>query len=106
MALISASVTVAVVEIANHQKVSLTRTNAETLRGSVKIWWALSNDAETCPTVPMMIADGALYRGKSTQADAWGQPWRIKCDGRDATIISMGPDKLPDTEDDIRVPPS
>jgi hypothetical protein len=29
-----------------------------------------------------------------------------QCDATDATIVSLGPDKLPDTEDDIRVPPS
>jgi len=106
IAMISAGITVAVVKIGNNQKISLTRTNAEALRAAVKTWWQLNNDSNTCPTVSMLIADGAIDKGKSTKADAWGQPWAIKCDETDATVISTGPDKLPDTEDDIRVPPA
>jgi prepilin-type N-terminal cleavage/methylation domain-containing protein len=106
IAMISAGITVAVIGIATEQKVRLTRSNAETLRNSIKVWWALSSDSTTCPTIPMLLADGAVDRGKSVKEDAWGQPWRITCDDRDATIVSTGPDKLPDTEDDIRVPPS
>ena len=106
IAMISAGITVAVITIAVREKTELAKTNAETIRAGVKIWWATSNDAATCPTVPMLIADGALDRGKSTKADPWGQPWKIQCDASDATIVSLGPDKLPDTEDDIRAPPS
>jgi prepilin-type N-terminal cleavage/methylation domain-containing protein len=106
IAMISAGITVAVIGIATEQKVRLMRSNAETLRGSIKVWWALSSDSATCPTIPMLLADGAVDRGKSVKEDAWGQPWRIICDDRDATIVSMGPDKLPDTDDDIRVPPT
>lgn len=106
IAMISAGITVAVINIAISNEEKLTRSNAETIRAAVKIWWATSNDVGTCPTVPMLIADGALDRGKSTKADAWGQPWKIQCDASDATVISRGRDKLPDTDDDIRVPPS
>lgn len=58
------------------------------------------------PDVATLIADGALDRGKSAGSDGWGQPWKIECDRYDATIISKGPDKKADTEDDIRVPPA
>jgi len=105
IAMISAGITVAVVKIGNDSKISLTRTNAEALRAAVKTWWQLSSD-NTCPTVSMLIADGAIDKGKSTKVDAWGQPWAIKCEENDATVISQGPDKTPDTEDDIRVPPT
>jgi general secretion pathway protein G len=106
IAMISAAITVAVMGIAERQKITLTRSNGETLRNAVKIWWASGNDIGSCPTVSALIADGALDRGKSAKTDAWGQPWRIQCDATDATIVSTGPDKLPDTEDDIRVPPA
>jgi prepilin-type N-terminal cleavage/methylation domain-containing protein len=106
IAMISAGITVAVIGIANREKQRLTRANAETLRSAVKLWWSLSSDTSTCPTVPMLLADGAVDRGKYVKEDAWGKPWRITCDERDATILSTGPDGLPDTEDDIRVPPS
>ena len=106
IALISAGITVAVIKIALKQKIELARSNAETLRASVKLWWQLGSDNVTCPTVPMLVADGAVDRGKLVKADPWGQPWAIKCEENDATVISRGPDKTPDTEDDIRVPPS
>jgi hypothetical protein len=56
--------------------------------------------------VPTLIADGVLDRGKAAKQDAWGQPWTIECDDRDATITSRGPDQRLGTEDDIRVPPT
>lgn len=105
IAMISAAVTVGIMKIAVRQKIALTRTNGETLRGAVKIWRATENDAAGCPSVPTLIADGLLDRGKSAKTDAWGQPWVIKCDDSDATIVSTGPDQRLGTEDDIEVPP-
>ncbi|HEX2877836.1 MAG TPA: type II secretion system protein [Polyangiaceae bacterium] len=104
IAMISAAVTVGIMKIAERQKISLTRTNGETLRTAVKMWRATENESG-CPSVPNLIADGMLDRGKAARTDAWGQPWVIECQDFDATIVSAGPDKLPDTEDDIRVPP-
>ena len=106
IAMISAAVTVGIMKIAERQKISLTRTNGETLRTAVKMWRSTEGDATGCQSVPNLITDGMLDRGKSAKTDAWGQPWVIECDATDATIVSLGPDKLPDTEDDIRVPPS
>lgn len=106
IAMISAGITMAVIGINNGQKIKLTRSNAELLRGAVKMWRIQGNDSAACPTIPMLIADGEIDRGRMTKEDAWGQPWHITCDDRDATVASNGPDKLPDTEDDIRVPPS
>lgn len=105
VAMMSAGVAVAVIKISNNQKIELTRTNAQSLRSAVKVWWAMSNDS-ACPTVSMLIADGAIDKSKSTAGDAWGEPWRIKCEQNDATVVSKGPDKQPDTDDDIRVPTS
>lgn len=105
IAMISAAVTVGIMNIAARQKITLTRSNGETLRGAVKLWRATENDSTGCPTVPTLIADGLLDRGKSAKTDAWGQPWVIQCDEFDATIVSTGPDQRLDTEDDIRVPP-
>jgi prepilin-type N-terminal cleavage/methylation domain-containing protein len=106
IAMLSAGISVAVLIVNERQRVSLTRTNAEALRGAVKMWRSLENDSATCPSVPTLIADGVLDRGKSAKQDAWGQPWTIECDDRDATITSRGPDQQLGTEDDIRVPPT
>lgn len=105
IAMISAAVTVGIMKIVERQKIALTRTNGETLRGAVKMWRATETDAAGCPSVPTLIADGMLDRGKSAKADAWGQPWVIQCDDSDATIVSTGPDQRLHTEDDIEVPP-
>ncbi|MDF3066349.1 MAG: ral secretion pathway protein [Polyangiaceae bacterium] len=102
IAMLSAAVTVGVVKIKKKNDIDLTRTNAQSLRSAVKVWWALGN--RDCPTVPELIAEGALDKSKSTKADAWDQPWVIKCEGDDATVVSRGPDKLAETDDDILVP--
>ncbi|RYZ05086.1 MAG: prepilin-type N-terminal cleavage/methylation domain-containing protein [Myxococcales bacterium] len=102
IAMLSAAVTVGVVKVKKGQDIELTRTNAQSLRSAVKVWWALGN--KDCPTVPQLIAEGALDKSRSTKADAWDQPWVIKCEGDDATVISRGPDKSAETEDDIVVP--
>jgi general secretion pathway protein G len=105
IAMISAGITVAVVKIADDAKKKTTVTNAQTLRAGVKNWW-LEHDSGTCPDVKTLVADGAIDRGRSVAEDAWGEPWRLKCEQYDVTIISKGPDKKPDTEDDIHVPTS
>jgi prepilin-type N-terminal cleavage/methylation domain-containing protein len=102
IAMLSAAITVAVIKIKKSQDIELTRSNAESLRAAVKVWWAMGN--QECPTVTQLIADGALDKGRSTKVDAWSQPWRIKCEDNDAVVVSRGPDKAPDTEDDIVVP--
>lgn len=102
IAMISAGVTVAVVKIANNQKIELTHTNARSLRSAINVWWAMGN--QECPTVPQLIADGALDKSKSTKTDAWNQPWSIKCEAGDAVVVSKGPDRAANTEDDIIEP--
>lgn len=105
IAMVSAGVTVAVVGHFNKAKITSTTTNAQTIRGGIRAWW-LEHDSSTCPDVKTLVADGAIDRGKKVGQDAWGEPWRIVCEPNDATVISKGPDKKPDTEDDIRVPSS
>ena len=103
IAMISSAIAVSIMIQQDKANKSLTATNAGTIRHGVKMWW-IDHDMGTCPSVKELVADGAIDRGK-VDRDAWGQPWKIVCDTRDATVISRGPDKTPDTEDDIRVPP-
>lgn len=81
------------------------RINAAAIRMGIKSWW-VDHSVSECPTVKMLVDDDVIDRGKAVSQDAWGQPWKIVCDGRDATVTSRGPDQQPDTEDDIRVPQS
>lgn len=103
IAMISGGVAVAVIKKKKESDISLTRTNAQTIRLGVKSWW-VTHDSGTCPNIRTLMADGELEKSKSVENDAWQQPWRLKCDESDITVLSNGPDKTPDTEDDIRVP--
>jgi general secretion pathway protein G len=103
IAMISAAVTVAIVKHKKTADISLTATNARTIRNGVKLWW-VEHDSGSCPSVAVLVGDGTLDRSKSLKVDAWQEPWRIRCQDGDVTVSSKGPDKLPDTEDDIVEP--
>ncbi len=103
IAMISGGVAVAVITQKKKADISLTRTNAQSIRIGVKSWW-VTHDSASCPTVKMLVADGEIDKNKGVEGDAWQQPWRLKCEETDVTVLSNGPDKTPDTDDDIRVP--
>lgn len=103
IAMISSAVAIAIVVQKDKANISLTTTNAQSIRNGVKMWW-VDHDSGTCPTLAMLVSDGALDRSKSIKADAWQEPWRIQCRDGDVSVVSKGPDKKPDTEDDIVVP--
>jgi prepilin-type N-terminal cleavage/methylation domain-containing protein len=103
IAMVSAAVAVAIVKQKVKADISLTTTNAQSIRNGVKMWW-VDHDSGSCPTVAVLVSDGALDRSKSIKADAWQEPWRIQCSDGDVSVVSKGPDKKPDTEDDIVVP--
>lgn len=105
IAMISGAVAVGVVKYMEKARISTTRSNAQTIRNNMKTYW-IDHDTGTCPTVKELVAEGLLDKGKSVEKDAWGQPWRLACEDGDVTVISKGPDKQPDTEDDIREPSS
>lgn len=102
IAMLSGAVAVAVIKQKQTADINLSKTNAQTIRIGVKTWW-VTHDSGTCPSVKALVADGEIDKGK-VDKDAWDQPWRLKCEDSDVTVLSNGPDKLPDTEDDIRVP--
>jgi len=103
IAMVSGGIAVAVIKKKKDADISLTRTNAQEIRAGVKSWWH-THDSGTCPNIKMLMADGELEKSKAVEHDAWQQPWHLKCDENDITVLSSGPDKVPDTEDDIRVP--
>lgn len=103
IAMVSGGVVVAVMKHKEKSDKDMTRVNAGAIRMGVKSWW-IEHSMNECPNVKRLVDDGAIDRGKAVSQDAWGQPWKIMCENHDATVISRGPDKTPDTEDDIRVP--
>jgi prepilin-type N-terminal cleavage/methylation domain-containing protein len=103
IAMISAAVTVAIVSQKEKANVSLTTTNAQSIRNGVKMWW-VDHESGSCPTLATLVTDGALDKSKSLKGDAWQEPWRIQCQDGEVSVVSKGPDKTPDTPDDIVVP--
>lgn len=103
IAMVSGGVVIAVMKHKESSDRKMTAVNAGAIRNGVSTWW-IDHQSSECPDVKALIADGAIDRSKATKGDAWGQPWKIVCENHEATVISRGPDKTPDTPDDIRVP--
>lgn len=61
-----------------------------------------SEHAEGCPTISQLVEDGKLSASDRTD-DAWGNRFRIVCDGASTSVRSAGPDRRPGTADDMNV---
>jgi prepilin-type N-terminal cleavage/methylation domain-containing protein len=103
LALITAGVAVVAFDAWVGAQEDTARSSARSIRMAAETWW-IRHDPGTCPTVETLILDGALDRG-SPKKDPWGTAWKIECEELDATVVSCGRDRQPDTPDDIRVPP-
>jgi hypothetical protein len=55
-----------------------------------------------CPTLSELVEDGRLDSDARTD-DAWGNRFRIICDGPRTTVRSAGPDGRAGTPDDLKV---
>lgn len=64
--------------------------------------WVSDHDGG-CPTVPQLKAEKELS-GSSKIDDPWGSPYRISCDGLKVTMHCDGPDRRPNTADDLHYP--
>jgi hypothetical protein len=58
--------------------------------------------ADGCPTISQLVEDGKLDESDRTD-DAWGNRFRIICDGSTTSVRSAGPDRRPGTPDDMNV---
>jgi hypothetical protein len=55
-----------------------------------------------CPTISQLIEDGQLEETIRTD-DAWGNRFRIVCEGADLKVHSAGPDRRAGTADDVSI---
>jgi general secretion pathway protein G len=101
IALISGAIGLAIHIQGQRAKERLTRTEAETVRNAVDTFWI--DSPGVCPGVEQLIEAGVLKDG-SPQRDPWGNAWRISCEDTKVTVATNGPDRQPETDDDIRVP--
>lgn len=56
-----------------------------------------------CPTVEQLRAEKELSAA-SKITDPWDSPYKIICGDEDIMVVSFGPDKKENTNDDIRIP--
>lgn len=56
-----------------------------------------------CPTVEQLRAEKELSAA-SKVTDPWDSPYKIVCGDEDIMVLSFGPDKKENTNDDIRIP--
>ncbi len=56
-----------------------------------------------CPTVEQLRAEKELSAA-SKITDPWDSPYKIVCGDEDIMVLSFGPDKKENTNDDIRIP--
>lgn len=66
--------------------------------------WAADNPEDSCPE---SLESLRKYRDKKDDKDPWGSRWVMKCGdtGQEGTmfgVVSPGPDKKENTQDDIR----
>lgn len=61
-----------------------------------------SEHSDGCPTISQLVEDGKLDESDRTD-DAWGNRFRIVCDGSSTSVRSAGPDRRAGTADDMKV---
>jgi type II secretory pathway pseudopilin PulG len=103
MSIIAAGVGIASYRHWQSAQIKTAGTNARTVRAAVKSWWVMTGNSG-CPTAAQLVSDEVLD-DDSPLTDPWGKPWRIECSDDHVSVSSNGPDRTPETGDDIRVPP-
>ena len=76
------------------------RTDAMAVRSAAELYLAQDPGAP-CPWMEDLVRERILSSSTRTE-DPWGMPFRITCDGDEITVVSSGPDRRLDTEDDVR----
>jgi hypothetical protein len=73
---------------------------ARQVLAATEAWQTAHGDG--CPTLSELVDDGRLDRDARTD-DAWGNRFRIVCDGPHTTVRSAGPDRRAGTADDLSI---
>jgi hypothetical protein len=63
--------------------------------------YSASSAQPGCPTITELVETRALEESARTE-DAWGNRFRIVCDGANPRVVSAGPDGHVGTRDDVR----
>jgi general secretion pathway protein G len=103
IAMVMGAVAVVAIPKMKEAQISTCKSAVRTVRSAVQQWQLSNNDYSSCPTVSQLVQDKQLDAGQAT-TDPWGGDFAIKCEGEDVVVSSNGPDKKPDSPDDIVIP--
>ena len=95
---------VAVVAVPKYQEAQKkqAQTDARTIHPAAEKY-RVDHTGEGCPTVELLREKKELSQA-SKITDPWDTPYKILCGEEDVQVMSFGPDKKENTNDDIRVP--
>lgn len=79
-----------------------TKTSAQNLFHVVEAWRTMNSSSE-CPSLDHLL-EANLISEASNVEDPWGERYSIACSDARVKVLSSGPDRKPDTDDDIHVP--
>jgi hypothetical protein len=74
---------------------------ARRLRAAI-LRWQTAHDTDRCPDVRSLRSEGFLGVSDPDR-DPWGSPFTFTCQS-DVTVVSIGPDRIAGTLDDLAVP--
>jgi hypothetical protein len=87
---------------ASGPEVERARVTMTALRAVVGFWRLEQGGRTRCPTLRDLAAAPSSGFDRSTMAtDPWGSPYEIDCLGGTVRLRSLGPDKQPETPDDL-----
>ena len=61
------------------------------------------NTSSECPALDTLLEANLISEASNTE-DPWGERYSIVCNEARIKVVSSGPDRKPDTDDDIHVP--
>jgi general secretion pathway protein G len=102
MGLLAGAVAIAVTRQLRKAQIETTLMNAKYIR-PIAALWRTNHASDECPTPEQLRVDGFID-SSSKLTDAWGSRYVIACEANETSVVSYGPDRRPNTEDDLREP--
>jgi general secretion pathway protein G len=101
MAMISATVVVAVIPKFKDAQIKTADQSAREIRNAVTRF--RSRGTDQCPTVTQLVSEKEIDSASKLD-DPWGTAFKIECTEDEVYVLSLGPDKKEGTADDVSVP--
>jgi hypothetical protein len=87
---------------ASGPEVERARVTLTALRAVVGFWRLEQGGRTRCPTLrDLSTAPSSGFDRNTMATDPWGTPYEVDCLGGTVRLRSLGPDKRPETADDI-----